>query len=79
MNANSVKRVVIIFCVLFVSLNLMGLMDTSQNDLIVESTENTVFENNTSDSITSDIFSIIVGLIVIVLILLFKTRKSLEV
>jgi len=37
-----------------------------------------VFENNTSDSITSDILSIIVGLIVIVLILLRKTRKSLE-
>jgi len=78
MNTNNVKSVLMICFIIFISLNLMGLMDTSQNDLIVESNENTVFENNTSDSITSDIFSIIVGLIVIVLILLRKTRKSLE-
>jgi len=37
MNTNNVKSVLMICFIIFISLNLMGLMDNSQNDLTIES------------------------------------------
>lgn len=73
-----IKIIFIIFIItsIVLVLTINGVINNSQEDIIENS--GVVTENDTSDSVTSNSFSLLVGFIIILLILLFKTRENVK-